>query len=126
MTSPPPPVPPGRPRDWLGKLITFWTLIVLVSAIAIGVFADLGEDVAAHSTTQFDNSVRAWFMSHQSPVVYKLAYAITWIGSPIVMVFVAIGAGVWFYGQQGRSKAGIMVAAPAVAGLVSGVVTALS
>jgi membrane-associated phospholipid phosphatase len=122
MTSAPHPVPTSRLRDWLGKLITFWTLIVLVSAIAIGVFADLGEDVAARSTTQFDNSVRAWFMSHQNPVVYKLAYAITWIGSPIVMVFVAIAAGVWFYGQRGRSKAGIMVAAPAVGGLVSGVV----
>jgi len=122
MTSAPHPVPAGRVRDWLGKLITFWTLIVLVSAIAIGVFADLGEDVAARSTTQFDSSVRAWIMSHQNPVVYKLAYVITWIGSPAVMVFVAIAAGVWFYGQRGRSKAGIMVAAPAVGGLVSGVV----
>lgn len=122
MTPAPHPVPAGRLRDWLGKLITFWTLIVLVSAIAIGVFADLGEDVAKHSTTQLDGSVRAWMMSHQNPVVYKLAYAITWIGSPAVMVFVAIAAGVWFYGQRGRSKAGLMVAAPAVGGLVSGVV----
>jgi undecaprenyl-diphosphatase len=122
MTSAPRPVPTGRVRDWLGKLITFWTLIVLVSAIAIGVFADLGEDVAAKSTTQFDTSVRAWIMSHQNPVLYKLAYVITWIGSPAVMVFIAIAAGVWFYGQRGRSKAGIMVAAPAVGGLISGVV----
>jgi membrane-associated phospholipid phosphatase len=122
MTSSPHPVPASRLRDWLGKLITFWTLIVLVSAIAIGVFADLGEDVAEHSTTPFDNSVRAWIMSHQNPFVYKLAYAITWIGSPAVMVFIAIAAGVWFYGQRGRSKAGLMVAAPAVGGLVSGVV----
>jgi membrane-associated phospholipid phosphatase len=122
MTSAPHPGSASRLRDWLGKLITFWTLIVLVSAIAIGVFADLGEDVAEHSTTQLDSSVRAWIMSHQNPVVYKLAYVITWIGSPAVMVFVAIAAGVWFYGQRGRSKAGLMVAAPAVGGLVSGVV----
>src|SRR6266576_5994491 len=119
MASAPHPVPTSRLRDWLGKLITFWTLIVLVSAIAIGVFADLGEDVAARSTTRFDNAVRAWLMSHQNPVVYKLAYAITWIGSPIVMVFIAIAAGVWFYGQRGRSKAGVVVAAPAVGGLLS-------
>jgi undecaprenyl-diphosphatase len=106
-------------RDWGRKLITFWTLIAIVSAIAIGVFADLGEDVAEKSTTTFDNAVRAWVISHQNPVVYKLAYFVTWTGSPIVMVFIAIAAGVWFYGREGRSKAGVMVAAPAVGGLLS-------
>jgi len=108
-----------RVRDWFRKLITFWTLIAIVSSIAIGVFADLGEDVAAQSTTTFDNTVRAWIISHQNPVVYKLAYFVTWAGSPIVMVFIAIAAGVWFYGRQGRSKAGVVVAAPAVGGLLS-------
>lgn len=108
-----------RVRDWFRKLFTFWTLIVIVSAIAIGVFADLGEDVAENSTTSFDNSVRAWVMSHQNPVLYKIAYALTWIGSPEVMVLLAIGAGVWFYRRKGRSKAGVVVAAPAVGGLVS-------
>ena len=33
-------------RDWLRKLITFWTLIAIVSAIALFAFADIGEDVA--------------------------------------------------------------------------------
>jgi hypothetical protein len=81
MTSAPRPVPTSRLRDWLGKLITFWTLIVLVSAIAIGVFADLGEDVAARSTTQFDNAGAAVVHVASEPFVYKLAYAITtWIG----------------------------------------------
>jgi membrane-associated phospholipid phosphatase len=109
-------------RDWFGKLITFWTLIAVVSAIAISVFADLGEDVAKNSTTSFDNSVRAWMISHQNPVLYKIAYALTWIGSPAVMVLLAIGAGIWFYMRRGRSKAGVVVAAPAVGGLLSGVV----
>jgi len=108
-----------RVRDWFRKLITFWTLIAIVSAIAIGVFADLGEDVAAQSTTAFDNTVRAWIISHQNPIVYKLAYFVTWAGSPIVMVFIAIAAGVWFYGREGPSKAGVVVAAPAVGGLLS-------
>ena len=108
-----------RVRDWFRKLITFWTLIAIVSAIAIGVFADLGEDVAEQTTTTFDNAVRAWVISHQNPVVYKIAYFVTWAGSPIVMVFIAIAAGVWFYGRRGRSKAGVVVAAPAVGGLLS-------
>jgi membrane-associated phospholipid phosphatase len=112
-------------RDWFGKLITFWTLIAVVSAIAISVFADLGEDVAAKSTTTFDNSVRTWVISHQNPVVYKVSYAITWIGSPTVMVLLAVAAGVWFYGREGRSKAGVVIAAPAVGGLLSGVVKVL-
>ncbi len=124
MTSIPPrkPATTHRVRDWVGKLITFWTLIAVVSAIAISVFADLGEDVAEKSTTVFDNTVRAWVISHQNPVVYKIAYALTWIGSPTVMVLLAVAAGVWFYGRQGRSKAGVVIAAPAVGGLLSGVV----
>jgi membrane-associated phospholipid phosphatase len=124
LTSIPPrkPATTHRVRDWVGKLITFWTLIAVVSAIAISVFADLGEDVAEKSTTVFDNTVRAWVISHQNPVVYKIAYALTWIGSPTVMVLLAVAAGVWFYGRQGRSKAGVVIAAPAVGGLLSGVV----
>ena len=112
-------------RDWFGKLITFWTLIAVVSGIAISVFADLGEDVASKSTTAFDNSVRTWVISHQNPVIYKLAYVITWIGSPAVMVLLAVAAGVWFYGRRGRSKAGVVIAAPAVGGLLSGVIKVL-
>ena len=112
-------------RDWFGKLITFWTLIAVVSGIAISVFADLGEDVAAHSTTAFDSSVRAWVISHQNPFIYKLAYALTWIGSPAVMVLLAVAAGVWFYGRRGTSKGGVVIAAPAVGGLLSGVVKVL-
>lgn len=111
-----------RIREWFGKLITFWTLIAVVSAIAISVFADLGEDVARNSTTTFDNAVRAWVISHQNPVAYKIAYVLTWIGSPAVMVLLAIGAGAWFYSRRGHRKAGVVVAAPAVGGLLSGVV----
>lgn len=114
-----------RVRDWVGKLITFWTLIAVVSGIAISVFADLGEDVAAKSTTAFDSSVRTWIISHQNPIIYKLAYVITWVGSPAVMVLLAVAAGVWFYGRRGRSKAGVVIAAPAVGGLLSGIVKVL-
>ncbi len=119
------PATSHRVRDWFGKLITFWTLIAVVSGIAISVFADLGEDVARKSTTAFDNSVRTWVISHQNPLIYKLAYVITWIGSPAVMVLLAVAAGVWFYGRRGRSKAGVVIAAPAVGGLLSGVIKVL-
>jgi undecaprenyl-diphosphatase len=106
-------------------LITFWTLIALVSAVALLVFADVGEDVAERSTTHVDNAVSAWFVGHQNPVVYKIALATTWIGSPEVMVLLAIAAGVWFYGRTGRRKAGVVVAAPAVGGLLSGIIKIL-
>jgi len=114
-----------RVRDWFGKLITFWTLIAVVSGIAISVFADLGEDVATKSTTALDTSVRTWVISHENPTIYKIAYVITWIGSPAVMVLLAVAAGVWFYGRSGRSKAGVVIAAPAVGGLLSGVIKVL-
>lgn len=127
MTAPPPREmqQAGGRTKWFRKLITFWTLIAVVSAIALTVFADVGEDVAERSTTQIDNAVRAWFVGHQSPLVYKIALVITWIGSPLAMVLVAIGAGAWFYRRRGRGQAGVVVAAPAVGGLISGVVKAL-
>lgn len=106
-------------RSWRQKLLTFWTLIVIVSAFAIGVFADVGEDVAEQSTTAFDNSVRAWFVAHQNPIVYKIALILTWLGSPLVMVIIAVAAGLWFYRRRGRSKAGVIVAAPAIGGILS-------
>jgi membrane-associated phospholipid phosphatase len=112
-------------REWFRKLLTYWTLIAIVSAVALLTFADVGEDVAEKSTGPFDNAVRAWFVSHQNPTVYKIAYVITWVGSPTVMVLVAIAAGVWFYHRHGRSKAGVIVAAPAAGGLLSGVMKLL-
>lgn len=112
-------------RDWFQRLVTFWTLIAIVSAVALLIFADVGEDVAEQSTVQFDNTVRAWIVAHQTPVLYKIALVFTWIGSPPVMVLIAIGAGWWFYRRGGRSKAGVVVAAPAVGGLLSGVIKAL-
>lgn len=109
-------------RAWIRKLFTFWTLIALVSAMAAGVFADVGEDVAEQSTTVVDNGVRAWMIAHRNPVVYRIAYFVTWAGSPLVMVLLAVAAGIWFYRRHGHRKAGIFVAAPAVGGLISGVV----
>lgn len=109
-------------RQWLRKLFTFWTLIVVVSAIAVGIFADIGEDVAEQSTTVFDQAVRGWLIAHRAPVLYQLAYIVTWAGSPIVMVVLAVVAGIWFYQRHGHRKAGVFVAAPAVGGLFSGVV----
>lgn len=110
----------NRMREWFRKLLTYWTLIALVSAFALAIFADVGEDVAEKSTGPFDDAVRAWFLSHQNPVVYKIAYAITWIGAPTMMIILAIAAGAWFYHRHGRSKAGVVVAAPAAGGLLSG------
>jgi undecaprenyl-diphosphatase len=107
-------------RTWFKKLITYWTLIALVSAFGLFVLGDVGEDVAAQETGPFDNAIRAWILAHQNPVVYKIAYIATWIGSPTVMVIVAIAAGAWFYHSRGRSKAGVVVAAPATGGLLSG------
>jgi membrane-associated phospholipid phosphatase len=112
-------------RAWIGKLLTFWSLIVIVSAISIGLFADLGEDVAEKSTSAFDTSVRGWFIAHQNPVVYKIAFFATWVGSPLVMVLTALVAGVWFYRSRGRSKAGVIVAAPAFGGILAGIVKVL-
>jgi membrane-associated phospholipid phosphatase len=111
-----------RVKLWLRKLLTFWALIVAVSAVSLLAFADLGEDVAERSTSTLDNGVQAWFAAHQNPTIYKVAFFLTWAGSPMVMVAVAVAAGILFYRRRGRGKAGVVVAAPAAGGLVSGVV----
>jgi undecaprenyl-diphosphatase len=110
----------SRAREWFRKLFTYWTLIAIVSAIALAIFADVGEDVAEKSTGAFDNAVRAWFVAHQNPTLYKIAAVLTSAGSPTIMVIIAIAAGVWFFRARGRSKAGVMVAAPAAGGLLAG------
>jgi undecaprenyl-diphosphatase len=109
-----------RVRDWFKKLLTYWTLIAIVSAIALAIFADVGEDVAGKSTGAFDNAVRTWFLAHQNPTIYKIAAFVSWIGAPTVMIIIAIAAAVWFYRGRGRSKAGVLVAAPAAGGLLAG------
>jgi membrane-associated phospholipid phosphatase len=109
-----------RVREWFKKLLTYWTLIAIVSAIALAIFADVGEDVAEKSTGSFDNAVRVWFLAHQNATLYKIAAILTSIGAPTVMVVIAIAAGVWFYRGPGRSKAGVMVAAPAAGGILAG------
>ena len=109
-----------RVRDWFKKLLTYWTLIAIVSAIALAIFADVGEDVADKSTGAFDNAVRTWFLAHQNPTIYKIAAFVSWIGAPTVMIIIAIAAAVWFYRGRGRSKAGVLVAAPAAGGLLAG------
>jgi len=104
---------------WLKKLVTYWTLIAVVTAIALFIFADLGEDVAHKSTGWLDNAVRGWFLGHQNPFLYKIAYAFTWIGSPEVMLLIAFVAAVLFYRSRGRRKAGVVIAAPAAGGVLS-------
>jgi membrane-associated phospholipid phosphatase len=112
---------PGRhwALGWLKKLVTYWTLIVIVTVIALFIFAELGEDVAHRSTGWLDNAVRGWFLAHQNPVLYRIAYAFTWIGAPEVMVLIAIVAAVMFYRSRGRRKAGVVIAAPAAGGVLS-------
>jgi membrane-associated phospholipid phosphatase len=115
----------GRVREWFRKLITFWTLIAVVSTFALLVFADVGEDVAEQSTTKLDNAVSAWFMAHQNPALYKIALVATSIGSPTVMIVLAIAAAALLYRRGGLSKAGVVVAAPAVGALLAGLIKVL-
>ena len=124
-SSSPEPRQTRRKRDWFRKLLTFWTLIVVVSAVALMVFADVGEDVAERSTTQFDQAVRDWFIGHQNPLLHTIALVITWVGSPPVMLLLAIGTGAWFYTRGGRRRAGVVVAAPAAGAILSPTVKAL-
>jgi membrane-associated phospholipid phosphatase len=110
---------PDRARRWLRHLVSYWTLIVAVSGLALLTLADVGEDVGDESSLLADNAVRTWILHHRTPAEFHLAFAVTWLGSPIVMVLVALAAAAWFWRNGGRRKAGVVVAAPAIGGLLS-------
>ena len=85
------------------------------SSTALALFAKIGEDVFDHESTTFDGVVRNWAITHQSTVGFDVFYAVTWIGSTIVLTAVAVACALWLWRSAGRRVAATVVTAPAIA-----------
>ena len=66
-----------------------------ISLIGLWVFAAVTEDVIHHDPlTQFDVTLLHWLQAHSSPTGYAVARAVSELGSPLVMIPLALGVAV--------------------------------
>ena len=81
-----------------------------------------GEDVLAHESTAFDETVQRWMLAHEMPWLGRIFVLITQLGSVVPMCALAVaGAGyLWYRGK--RSVAATVLLAPVVAVTVFSVV----
>src|SRR5258705_4514923 len=78
-------------RFWLHLTIGF-----LISAVGLWIFLGVTEDVLHHDPlTQFDVTLVDWFQAHHGPAADQVFRAITALGSPLVLISVALGVAVF-------------------------------
>ena len=78
-------------RFWLHLTIGF-----LISAVGLWIFLGVTEDVLHHDPlTQFDVTLVDWFQAHHGPAADQVFRAITALGSPLVLITVALGLAVF-------------------------------
>jgi membrane protein DedA with SNARE-associated domain/membrane-associated phospholipid phosphatase len=67
------------------------TLGLLISIAALWVFGGITEDVVNHDPlTRFDLMLLDWFHAHTSPTALRIFVAVSWLGSPLIMVSLAV------------------------------------
>lgn len=111
-------VPTGHEPGWRGRLARFgrdWAVVVLLGTLALLGAAKVGEDVLAHESTAFDDTVQRWMLAHETPWLVRIFVIITQLGSVVPMCALAVaGAGyLWYRGK--RSVAATVMLAPVVA-----------
>ncbi len=73
------------------------TIGFLISALGLWIFLGVTEDVLHHDPlTQFDMTLVDWFQAHHGPVADQVFRAISALGSPLVLITVALGVAVFF------------------------------
>ena len=94
-------------RFWLHLTIGF-----LISAVGLWIFLGVTEDVLHHDPlTQFDVTLVDWFQAHHGPAADQVFRAITTLGSPLVLIIVALGVAVFLViSKQGLLLEGWLLA----------------
>lgn len=90
-------------------------MVVLLSAGALSIFADLGEDVFNHETGTFDAAVRAWALAHRTPGMLTVFEWITQLGSPPALFALVVLTAIWLWRENARRVAAVVLAAPTIA-----------
>jgi len=82
------------------------TIGFLVSALALWSFLGITEDVLHNDPiTQFDSTLLAWMQAHHGPAADQIFRALSALGSPLVMITLAVGVAVFLV----ISKQGLML-----------------
>jgi membrane-associated phospholipid phosphatase len=78
-----------------------------VFGLAVAGFLDVAEDVRMHETAAFDDAVRGWVLTHQTPLLHALFHGVTWLGSaPVVAVLaVALTGSLWLRRRRVAAEA---------------------
>ena len=106
---------PLRWRVWTRRFAREWAVTVVLGVVALLACAKLGEDVFSHETGSFDEAIQSWVDRHQSPPLYFLFLAITYLGSVGAMIGIAIVGALWLWRRRGRQVAAAALIAPAAA-----------
>src|SRR3989442_565220 len=88
------------------------TIGFLVSALALWIFLGITEDVLHNDPiTQFDSTLLAWMQAHHGPAADQIFRALSAVGSPLVMIILAVGVAVFLViSKQGQLLEGWLLA----------------
>jgi membrane-associated phospholipid phosphatase len=78
-------------------------------------FAKVGEDVFNNETAPFDEPIRKWVLTHQSPAARNAFLIISRVAAPSVIIPCTAALAAWLWRERGLSIAGAVVMSPAVA-----------
>ncbi|MDQ6871416.1 MAG: phosphatase PAP2 family protein [Gemmatimonadota bacterium] len=104
-----------RPRRRPRGLESHTVLLIGVSTAAIAACAKVGEDVFNQEAGPFDEPIRNWVLTHQSPAVRDAFLVITRVAAPSVIIPGTAALAAWLWWKRGLSIAGAVVMSPAVA-----------
>ena len=98
-------------RDRYLLLARDWSVVVGVGVGALVVLAKIGQDVFAGGTGAFDNAVRTWIITHQSPAPAAFFYWVSKLGSvgPMEVCAVLAATYLWYSGRR-YGAASVLVA----------------
>jgi undecaprenyl-diphosphatase len=100
-------------RERMAFLLERLSLAALAAVLCAGIFAWLAFHVARGSTRQFDETLLAWFRTHQPDWLRTPLLAVTWLGnSTTLIVVVALSVvGLWRAGRLRPDGSVMLVAA---------------
>jgi undecaprenyl-diphosphatase len=90
-------------------------LLIGVSTAAIAASAKVGEDVFNNETAPFDEPIRKWVLTHQTPAARNAFLVISRVAAPSVIIPCTAALAAWLWRERGLSIAGAVVMSPAVA-----------
>jgi len=111
------------PARWTQHYTTHWKHRIAwqllgaatVAAIALALFASIGEDVFNHESGSVDDAVRSWMLAHQTPFLFTLFTGITNAGGTAPIAVLTALASLWLWRVRGRHTAAGAIVAPVLA-----------